>query len=133
MRIKIKREELLYQLPSGDLPPFLILEGLMIDDEGLQDEFEKKYPKIRSIFSLAQYPIVRELYFSSPNVVSRLALYTALNSERPHINSYGISNSINVQIKEIRRIIQEHHLPFSIATHRISVSTNRSGYSLKIL
>jgi DNA-binding response OmpR family regulator len=118
MRIRLKREDLLFQLPNGDLPENIILEGIMVSDENLKDELELKYPALKKLFTLTEYKIFRELYFMHPNAVHVRTLFPLfINSQAARSGGWsGMENNVRCHIKFLRKKIEKNKLPFEIIT-----------------
>jgi hypothetical protein len=139
MKIKLKRDDLLFQLDKQSrgekLPEVVILDGLTVSDEELRDELEKAYPAAKKLFRPIAYLMFRELWYVRGQQVPTHALFSVLDSNRPRsIQNGGMANSVAVHVEWIRKILIRHsdQLPFRIRTVR-SYQGVTGGYILEKL
>lgn len=138
MKIRLSRENLLLQIdeqsPKPDsLPEIVILDGVMVNDSDLWDEFDKTFPGI--VMTPTDKAIFQQLWLAKPNVVPARALFTLIQSGRPISlrGEWGASNTIAVHIKTLRKSLAKNKLPYVITTVRSEVGWGKStgGYLLE--
>lgn len=108
MRIELSRDNLLSQLPDGDLPDTLILEGKEVDLR--VDPLEAKYALEYDNFTRAQWQIFKRL-LESPAHFRQLAVY--LNPRK-----LNHANAVARHMVDMRRILQDCKSSFTIEQKR---------------
>lgn len=114
MKIKITPQQLAKQIPELRHAISLALPSdeyirLDVEDDENTSEFLGKYPGMVRMFSPKELKVLSRLY-RSPLPVARRDLENVCSEGTPH------SNTIDVHIKNIRRKISYHKLPFEVET-----------------
>lgn len=122
MQIRVKREDLIRQLP------YLKLQLIMEHDEGeyifiIGEELwpgghplEQLIPSFMEIFTETEFSLLKEMYGHS---------YVPLSILAQHTHGFSL-NSVDVHVKNIRRKIEKYALPLVVQT------PSRYGRSLRI-
>lgn len=123
MQIIVKRDNFIKQFPVLRLPVLQMEEDfLLINGEILQKDSPLilENPKLFKIFTNAELAILKELYGHKIPVRSEVFshIFHAQDSKTMYSNSYNKHGCLNVHIKNMRKKIIIHKLPFKIETRR---------------
>lgn len=124
MRIIMTRDSLARQVESQKSDRIL-LEGVVVNDDELRDEMEKRFPMLKRLLPYTTLRIFRELYYARGSKVRQVALYAILTKRDFH-SSKERNNTIAVHMTAIRKRLVKERLPFKIVTHY-----KDGGYSLQ--
>lgn len=114
MRIQITRDNLLAQLPDGDLPDIIILEGIEV---GLTiDPLVKKYPEEYAYLTNGEWMVFKRL-LEGPATVKNLATFC-----NPRQMNHG--NIVNVRILSLRKKLKANNARWEIRT-RLTHASHR--------
>lgn len=96
MKIKITKESLLFQLPDGELPFEIILDGIPVKEE--EDSWMLLHPDLYEAFTRKEWAIMRE-FFLNDNVTH----FMILKYCKPKPGSPLSPNNAMAHVKNIRR------------------------------
>lgn len=111
MKIIIKRDDLLRQIPPGvDLPEKIVLDGLPYDE---REDPKNEYPDVFNVLTGIEWNMFCELADRGHASVRELAKYLIGNRD------VFVSNNVSVHIKNMRKKLREWELPFKIRVKRM--------------
>lgn len=108
MRIELTRDNLLSQLPDGDLPDTLILEGREVGLVG--DPLAEKYPEEYDYFTRIHWDIFKRL-LEGPAHFRQLAVYA-------NPRKLNHQNIVAVHILSMRKQLRAVNAPWEIRSRR---------------
>ena len=106
MKIRLTKESLLRQLPDGDLPEFVILDGLPCNPTG--DVQVQKFPRIAEVLSRTQWQMFAEMERMGECTYVELSKYVRKG------DPVSMKNLVAQHIVYMRRKFKQYHIPYRI-------------------